>query len=227
MQKLTKLAIVAAAIMMPVALSASTMTLKFQSNLAGSHPITYTDTTGHEIIVTDPTSTAKPLSFGGFKITADAVGAPELGGLELGDLNTLVRNTSNKWLTLTITMTQSGLANLTSPFGLNHAVGGTSTGTGIFTVLLNGVSVNTFTFSPSSINHVFSNSNTMPLLNTGNDPNGYTLTEIAQITLAPGGVASFDQETWDPPTVPEPASLSMLGLGVLAVGGTIRRRFSL
>lgn len=227
MQKLARLAIVAAAVMMPAALSASTMTLKFQSNLGGTTPITYTDSSGHEIIVTDPLQATKPLSFGGFKITADAVGAPELGGLELGDLNAMIRNTSNKWLTLTITMTQSGLTNITAPFGLNHAVGGTSTGTGIFTVKLNGNTVDIFTFSPSSINHVFSNSDTNLFANTGNNPSGYTLTEIAQVTLAPGGVASFDQETWDPPTVPEPASLSMLGLGVLAFGGTLRRRFSL
>lgn len=227
MKKLARLAIIAGAVMMPAAMNASTMTLKFQSSLGGTSAITYTDSTGHEIIVTDPFSALKPLSFGGFKITADAVGAPELGGLELGDLNAMIRNTSNKWLTLTITMTQSGLSNITAPFGLNHAVGGTSTGTGTFTVKLNGNIVDTFTFSPSNINHVFSNSDTNLFANTGSNPNGFTLTEIATVTLAPGGVASFDQETWDPPTVPEPASLSMLGLGAIALGGAFRRRFSL
>ena len=76
MQKLARLAIVAAAVMMPAALSASTMTLKFQSNLGGTTPITYTDSSGHEIIVTDPLQATKPLSFGGFKITADAAISP-------------------------------------------------------------------------------------------------------------------------------------------------------
>ncbi len=211
---------IALAAALPIALHASTLTLTISSSQPGSTPLTLTDSGGVSIAFSG-------LQYGGFLISVDAAGAPELGGLELLDFNSAVKNQTSSTATITMSLTESGIANVYSAFGLNHEVGGTNTGSGAFDAWMNGIQFDSMHFSANPLRHAFSGGDETFFANSGDNVGGFSLTEFVTLVLGGHGVASFDAEQWDPPSssVPEPSALSIFGLGALISGASLRKWF--
>jgi hypothetical protein len=139
-----------------------------------------------------------------FNFTAGLSNSPALNGPAI--LNLVSFNASSRrGGTLTISLIETGLTNPSgSSMSATTSVTGSTSGTATFNSLFNGTSTGAFgPFTGSG----FNGTTTTTVDTTG----GFTLTHIATITHHGAGSTGFSMVT----SVPEPAVLGLLGLGML------------
>ena len=142
--------------------------------------------------------------------------------LDLNSINTVLTATGQH--TLTITLVETGLTSPIGNFTTSSSIGGTATGTLTFvTEIIGGPGNTTTTLASLSGLHGFPFSGhqlgfgafqTSPV-----QGNTYTLEEIVTIAQNVAGNNSFDADL----QIPEPATLSVLGAGLLALGTGLRK----
>lgn len=218
--KVACLAIVAMALLaMPLAAKADTLTLTLTSGLSS---VTVTDGgVGDANPLTGAITFVGPVG-GWFLNVTTSQGTGILGPGRM-DLNSADTGIGNPLLPLEITFTES---DLTKPVGVNNyvmAIGGTMgapSHTLTFTSLYNGNPLQSLTFA--NMSGAFSGTT----YGTNDFVAPYSLGEYVKIDplratniiISDSFDASFD--------VPEPASLSLMGLGLFMLGGMLRKRLS-
>lgn len=150
-----------------------------------------------------------------------ALSLPDL--LDLNSINTIVNGSGSH--TLTITLLETGLTSPIGKYTTLSSIGGTAVGVLTFqTLFIGGPSNGTtslanltgLTGKPfSGSQNGFADFETSPT-----QGNTYTLETIVTITQNGSGNNSFDADL----SIPEPATLSVLGTGLLALGTGLRNR---
>ena len=135
-----------------------------------------------------------------------------IAGLKSMDLNSV--DTGATTDSLTIKFKDAGITTPTGSAGYTMAIGGTTATSIAYEVDYNGALLNSIgPFSGGGFSGSTGGTNTFV--------GPYSLTQIATITGASGiNTTSFDANF----TIPEPASLSILGAGMLAAAASLRKR---
>jgi hypothetical protein len=183
--------------------------------VAKADNLTLTLTSGASVVTL--TSTGAPLSYNGGVGNWQINVTTGIGNTTLGpgvmDLNSIDLSTSGTANPLTIDFTDSGL---TKPIGIDDylmTIGGTSTSTVSYQTYYDSTLLNTLAFTTTP----FSGS----VGGTNNFVSPYSISQVATIGAGgPGTISSFDARF----QIPEPASLSLVGLGLLVAAGGLRKR---
>ena len=137
------------------------------------------------------------------------------------DLNSVNLTTVQNAGLLTVKTSQTGYTFQSPQFKLS--VGGTSTLTGASSFAAYGGNSNTIFDTSNQIGSLTfpSSPYSAVAIGGGNTVNPYSLTLVATLNGITGGVASFDAEL---SSVPEPASMALLGAVLLFTGTAFRRK---
>ena len=159
------------------------------------------------------------------------LGPPLLTLPELVDLNNVTMSTSGA-APLTMLLTVTGLTGPLGNLGFLNAIGGTNSGSNVDLTVQAWLSSSNTAFCTNAgcgVNFISQSFHTSGLSNFGGMKSGTAMTGAGpysitlEITLDSHGGAdttSFDDEL----SIPEPATLSVLGAGLLALGTGLRKR---